>query len=643
MGVDYAPIKNGRSLRSQKSSIGGGWRRLLFLILGGLLLVAGLGAGWIIYAAKAGHLTDKAPQSPAKAASPEAPAAANQNPTTPRLRRRPRRKARRPSPPSGRPRPPAPRPPPRRTSRRLLASRQLYYCYQGKVPENRLLVVDKARQRLMVLRYLGEMSLDFEYTCSTGQQEGSKQSEGDERTPEGIYFSTHRYEDNKISIFGDRAIHLNYPNPFDQYEKRDGNGIYIHGINKTLKPRDSNGCVEMRNDELAVVANTIKEHYTPVILMDQLRLPTVAERVKACQYLENLSLSVLEEAESAVGNSLALKTGRALKESQQQEYDELANRLAGLGVNDPKLRVQTLGMGLYGLGDQWVVVAEQRILGPNRAEVAVSRRFYLRGSDPTKAQLLSSHWVLDDAQQAKLLASWAPPPKPAAVVVAAATPGPMAKSETAAEPVAEPAAPPVKTAAPERRPAPPSPAAKTAPATPEDQLRGMLSAWIKAWQGKQLGEYISFYAPEFSSEGMNRQAWQAHKAHLNQVYKVIGVEARDVHIAMLGTKAKVTFVQHYRSDWHRDVGRKSLELVLKGGHWKIVSEHWEALPGHAGLGSRGRRSNVMRSKPSMALNADRPGKIVFLPGLPGANAPGGPSMARIPSCAQTSGLNATWS
>ncbi|MBI5523698.1 MAG: hypothetical protein HY910_13810 [Desulfarculus sp.] len=50
----------------------------------------------------------------------------------------------------------------------------------------------------------------------------------------------------------------------------------------------------------------------------------------------------------------------------------------------------------------------------------------------------------------------------------------------------------------------------------------------------------------------------------------------------------------------------------------------------------------MQSKPSMALIADRPGKSVILPGLPGAYAPGGPSMARIPSCDQTIRLIATW-
>lgn len=593
MGADYAPIKNGRSLFKPRKTSGGGWRRLLLLVAGGLLLAAGLGAAWMVHVAKSSdrlaQTVPAAQSAPVQAsAGPAAPAPA----TVATL-----------SPPADAPltRPPEPPPaPPKEVPVPIAESKapaaqthELVYCYQGKVPENRLLVVDKARQRLVVLRYLGEMSLDYEYTCATGMQEGSKKNEGDERTPEGIYFTTHRYEDNKVTIFGDRAIHLNYPNPFDQFEKRDGNGIFIHGTDKVLKPRSSNGCVVLRNDELAVVASTIKEHHTPVVVVDRLRLPAVNERVKACQYLEKLSLTALEESEAAVGYSLALKTGRAVKQSQQQELDELAARMAGWGSQDPKPRVQTLGLALFGLGDQWVVTAEQRISGPNRAEVQVSRRFYLRGADPSKARLLSSHWVVDDAPQARLLASWAPPPRPAAVQVAAAQPTAVAKPAPRPEAAVKPAA-----AEPERRaPAAPAPLAAPAPppkaptATPEDQVRAMVSAWVKAWQGKHMGEYIGYYAPEFNSDGMNRQAWQAHKTHLSRVYKVIGVEARDVRVTILGTKAKVVFVQHYRSDWHRDVGRKHLDLVLKGGHWKIVHERWEALPGgRAALAGRGGRS-----------------------------------------------------
>ena len=108
----------------------------------------------------------------------------------------------------------------------------LLFCYQGRIVNPRLVVVDKSRQRVMVFRYAGAMVLEAEYPCATGENAGNKKESGDERTPVGIYFSTHRYKDNKVTIFGDKALHLNYPNAFDRQSGRKGDGIYIHGTNR---------------------------------------------------------------------------------------------------------------------------------------------------------------------------------------------------------------------------------------------------------------------------------------------------------------------------------------------------------------------------------------------------------------------------
>jgi hypothetical protein len=226
---------------------------------------------------------------------------------------------------------------------------RLIYCYQGKVPDSRLLVVDKSRQRLMVLRYMGEMVIEFEYPCATGMQPGGKQNAGDERTPEGVYFTTHRFEDNKITIFGDRAIHLDYPNPFDQCANRDGNGIFIHGTDKSLKPRSSNGCVVMRNEDLAIVAGMVKEQFTPIIVVDHLVLPKPDERIKACDFLQKLQLSSLERAEARLGPQISLLVPPPQK-SVLAELDALGQRLAGFDLKETKLEVQTHGLALFGLG-----------------------------------------------------------------------------------------------------------------------------------------------------------------------------------------------------------------------------------------------------------------------------------------------------
>ncbi|MFH1058347.1 MAG: hypothetical protein V1797_06665, partial [Pseudomonadota bacterium] len=151
---------------------------------------------------------------------------------------------------------------------------------------------------------------------------------------------------------------------------------------------------------------------------------------------------------------------------------------------------------------------------------------------------------------------------------------------------------PVKTA-----PAPPAgkPAPAAAPAPDkaglaENQVNQMLEAWLKAWRTKNLNAYISHYAADFKSGGMDRRQWREHKAYLNKVYKVIAVEARELQVKVNGNRARVVFVQHYRSDWHQDVGRKHMELALKGGNWQIVAERWEEMPARSTGGRRQGRS-----------------------------------------------------
>lgn len=596
------------------------WRLFLNVLVVSLLLVAGLAVGWMLYltrnpqTATAQTIAQPQEQLRAPAPSPPSPPVPNKPPNpAPQVQAKiepPAALAPVPAPPAtpaARPEPPAQpvlgpetapapvkslgettAPAPQSGDLPREGGHPLVFCYQGQAPDTRLLVVDKARQRVMGLRYLGEMTLEYEYTCSTGSQNGNKQAAGDERTPEGIYFTTHRFEDRKVTIFGDRAIHLNYPNPFDQLDQRQGHGIFIHGTNQKLRPRASNGCVVLQNQELALIASTIQEQLTPVVVMDQLRLPNLEERKQYCHILDGISLENLDQAEALLGNKLAIQPapGRLPQPKEMQELEEMGLRLAGLAGKGREIKTETLGLAMYGVAGKWVLVARQRFTGPKNQQLEVSRRFYLKGDDPRKAQLVLGQWVVENTDQGRLLASWAPPlppPAPAAppkpVEVASAQPVAPVETKT---PAAEPE--PVKVAPVRREPA------VKAPDQTEQQVHQMLQAWMKAWRTKNINAYITHYAPNFHSGGMDRRQWREHKAYLANVYKVIAVEASDIQIKVTGNRAKVTFVQHYRSDWHQDVGRKQMELTLKGGQWQIQSETWDELPSRPAGGRRQGRS-----------------------------------------------------
>lgn len=427
----------------------------------------------------------------------------------------------------------------------------LNYCYQGKVSETRLVVVNKSLQRIMVFRYMGKLMLEYEFPVATGTNPGAKTKSGDERTPVGIYFTTHRYQDRKITIFGDRAIHLNYPNPVDQVQGKQGNGIYIHGTNQDLRKRSSNGCVTMRNQDLALIEPIIVEQLTPVIVVERLELAPLDQREKACDQLRKL--------ESALGKGPArFEPALALAGNGHNHKKVLASLASKLATWDqaktPPAKVENKALMILGLGQQWVLVADQVLKGPKRRSINVTRRFYLSGPEAQAARLLRGDWVVPDLASAKMLASWAPKP---------------------------PAPKPIKPEVP-----------ATAKSSPEDQLKQAIKQWLAAWQAKKLKSYMSYYAPGFQGDGKNRTAWRKRKAYLNKVYKKISVQAKDLRIKLKGNQAQVSFTQYYRSDWHRDVGKKTMVWEFSKGRWRIVREDWSRLSGRAdGAGRNGRQSS----------------------------------------------------
>ena len=123
--------------------------------------------------------------------------------------------------------------------------------------QNNFVVIEKSSQTLTLYQYSQPINKIRQYTCATGENPGSKLIQGDSRTPEGIYFITEIYEDKKITVFGSRAFHLDYPNVFDNQAGRRGDGIFIHGTNKKLKPYSTNGCVTLNNTDLDFLAPSL--------------------------------------------------------------------------------------------------------------------------------------------------------------------------------------------------------------------------------------------------------------------------------------------------------------------------------------------------------------------------------------------------
>ncbi len=142
--------------------------------------------------------------------------------------------------------------------------------HKGNGKPVHLILVEKALQKLHLYCYDGRYHLVKSYDCSTGEAYGKKQEENDKKTPEGIYFNVKFYRDSKVTLFGDRAFGLSYPDIFDSLEGNCGNGIFIHGSDQPIKPFSTNGCVVLKTHDLADLDQRTQLKKTPVIIAEHL-------------------------------------------------------------------------------------------------------------------------------------------------------------------------------------------------------------------------------------------------------------------------------------------------------------------------------------------------------------------------------------
>lgn len=108
----------------------------------------------------------------------------------------------------------------------------------------------------------------------------------------------------------------------------------------------------------------------------------------------------------------------------------------------------------------------------------------------------------------------------------------------------------------------------------EDAMR-FLSKWEDSWEGKQLDIYSRCYSQEkFKPDKWSWNRWKKHKQTLNNEYKFIDVDIRDVNILKFDKIFVVSFLQDYESDKFRSLGLKKIFIRRNSDALKIIGEDW---------------------------------------------------------------------
>lgn len=115
------------------------------------------------------------------------------------------------------------------------------------------LVIFKSERKLLL--YKG--TIVSKYKISLGASpKGAKEKEGDEKTPEGLYFINDKRIEPETNYH--KNLGINYPNACDKAQGRTGGEIKIHGLGskyakwgKLHRLRDwTDGCIAVTNKEI---------------------------------------------------------------------------------------------------------------------------------------------------------------------------------------------------------------------------------------------------------------------------------------------------------------------------------------------------------------------------------------------------------
>lgn len=143
----------------------------------------------------------------------------------------------------------------------------------SNIPPASGIAVVKSERKLFLLDSGGKSYKEYKIALG-GNPVGSKQQEGDNRTPEGLYFIEDRNPDSKYHL----SLKISYPNEEDKKRAEmmnvdPGGDIFIHGVpndkwfleaySYRFKPSWTQGCIAMTNHDIEELSYAVADG-TPI-------------------------------------------------------------------------------------------------------------------------------------------------------------------------------------------------------------------------------------------------------------------------------------------------------------------------------------------------------------------------------------------
>lgn len=379
-----------------------------------------------------------------------------------------------------------------------------------------IIIVDKSAQKIFLYRRDNIYRPAKVFRCSTGENRGPKSRRNDKKTPEGIYFFTRAYLEKELApIYGPRAFSIDYPNPLDKIQGRGGYGIWFHGTNQPLKPRDTNGCIVLENGGIDELAGYIRIHETPVIITPRIEWVSPDSIKQECDEVEKVIEGWKEAWKNKdVSNYLNFYSPRFSAQGMdwhgwKAHKNRLAKKYGKIEVNIDNLQLLKINGIVLASFDQTYHAAEFESRGEKRLYLATN----------------SNEW--------KIIGEFFKGVR-------------IAKKASSRLPVAD-----------------------------LHEIKDFIDIWKSSWEQQDLSTYMGLYDQKFRTRGMDLKAWKRYKEKLNKKYRSIKIQISELKIIRHSADSvRVRFRQSYQADTYHDLGIKNLYLEKSKEGWKIKKETW---------------------------------------------------------------------
>jgi len=387
-----------------------------------------------------------------------------------------------------------------------------------------IIVVDKQYQKMYVFHKDGTFTKVFEAKCSTGKNPGSKQVEGDAKTPNGIFFATKMLPNpGPPEIYGSFAFPLDYPTISDKRAGRNGNNIWIHGTTKTLLPTQSKGCVVLHDSDLKRLANFIYFNKTPVIIAESLNWVPQSYVSPTKNELERILTSwnkAFIENDIRTIDSLYLR-GSEIKGKRRED---LNNKVKYSNNLNKHFILQPRDISILQEDNNAVIIFDQIF------SVSSNNTFQGFYNKLILEKINNKWYVVDEAT----------PPGTTDKHLALAKNKQKEINDTRN--------------------------------IVQKEIQKLVRRWLASWESGDMATYRDCYAHNFQSREMNLNAWILHKSNVHQKSENINIRIDKLKISVSGDTATAIFIQQYSSSALKSKGKKTLEIKNIDNEWKIYRE-----------------------------------------------------------------------